>query len=64
MSLCKPLKLYEVWRMSVSCLNVGRECHVDFLPVRGDSIQQEGVMHGTVPGCLKLVEGPRRKQTR
>lgn len=50
--------------MWVSCLNVGRERHVDFLPVRGDTIQQEGVMHGTVPGCFKLVEGPGRKQMR
>lgn len=45
-------------------LNVGREGHVDFLSVRGDTIQQEGVMHGAVPGCFKLVEGPRKKQMR
>lgn len=48
--------------MWASCLNVGRERHVDLLPVRGHAIQQEGVMHGTVPGCFKLVEGPGRKQ--
>ena len=58
----------ELWGavlwMWVSCLNVGREGHVDFLAVRGDAVEQERVMHGAVPGCFELVEGPGRKQTR
>lgn len=45
-------------------LQVGREGHVDLLPVRRDSVQEQRVVHGAVPGCLEAVEGPEMIQTK
>lgn len=50
-------------RARVPCLDVSREGHVDLLPVGGDPVQQQSVVHGAVPRGLELVEGPARKQT-
>lgn len=44
----------------VTCLDVSGEGHVDLLPVRGDPVQQQGVVHGAVPRSLELVKGPGR----
>lgn len=47
------------------CLDVRGKGDVDFLPVRGDAVEQQGVVHGAVPRRLKLVESPaERKQSR
>lgn len=48
------------WSPSLSAthLHVGREGHVDLLPVRGDAVKQQRVVHGAVPGRLEAVEGP------
>lgn len=43
---------------SVMYLEIGGEGHVDLLPVRSDSVQQQRVVHGAVPGGLEAIEGP------
>lgn len=39
-------------------LQVCRQSHVNLLPVRSDSVEQEGVVQRAVPHRLKAVEGP------
>lgn len=41
----------------VGYLQISRQGDVDLLPVRSDSVQKEGVVHGAVPGCVEAVEG-------
>lgn len=42
-------------------LQVGRQSHVNLLPVRGDSVQQQRVVQRAVPHGLEAIEGPRRE---
>lgn len=44
-------------------LQISREGDVDLLPVGSDPVQQQRVVHGTVPRCLKSVECSGRRDT-
>lgn len=39
-------------------LQVRRQSHVNLLPVRSDSVEQEGVVQRAIPHRLEAVEGP------
>lgn len=41
-------------------LKICRQSHVNLLPVRSDSVQQQGVVQRAVPHSLKAVESPER----
>lgn len=42
-------------------LQVGRQGHVDLLPVWSDAVEQERVVQRAVPHGLKAVEGSREE---
>lgn len=48
----------------MSCLNISREGHVDFFSVRGNTIQEQRVMHGAIPRCFKLVKTPAEEKAK
>lgn len=41
-------------------LKICRQSHVNLLPIRSDSVQQQGVVQRAVPHSLEAVESPER----
>lgn len=48
----------------MSHLQVSRKGHVDLLSIRCHSIEEEGVVQGTIPNCLKPVESSGKKYSK
>lgn len=43
-------------RSFILYLQISREGDVDLLSIRGDPVQKQRVVHGTVPSCVESVE--------